>query len=345
MKQLPKPKPSTALALLWLLFCPPTLGAGDSTADGAKEQKPSAKNLCIAPDLEKDAWIDRMRKVAYRTVCGSAVWFDGFFGDEIAYEESDASFGRLGGNIQWDEFNGFKLRGSLKVKLTLPRFEKKVNAFVGRFDGDDFVADRSQGVSGLPSLFQEQTDQEWLAGLGYNPLRSARSRLDFDIGVDLDTPIDPFVKTRYRYNFFVNDRSLLRYRQTLFWRNQDGYGTTGILDFERLINSRFHSRWRGIATFSESTEGVDWQSTYTVYQYIGGTRALAYRAFIDGESDAPVSLYEYGFETLYRQNMAREWLFLEVGGRVFWPRQLPDEARETTYGLSLGFEMLFGHHP
>ncbi len=345
MNQLPKPKPSTALALLWLLFCPPILGAEDSTGPEAKKDKPSPLSLCLGSDLEKDAWIDRVRKIVDRTVCSSAVWFDSFFGEEIAYEESDASFGRLGGNVQWDEFNGFKLRGELKVKLALPRFEKKLNAFFGRFDGDDFVTDRRQAASGLPPLFQVQTDQEWLAGLGYSPLRSARSRLDFDIGVDLDTPIDPFVKTRYRYNLFVNDRSLLRYRQTLFWRNQDGYGTTGILDFERLINSRFHSRWRGITTFSESTEGVDWKSTLTVYQYIGDARALAYRAFIDGESDAPVSLSEYGLETLYRQKMSREWLFLEIGGRVFWPRQLPEEARETTYGLSLGFEMLFKHHP
>ena len=312
---------------------------------GSEPDDPDEPDPCAAPDLEHDEWVDRVRSAVYRTVCGSAVWFDGFFGEELSFEEGESSYGRLGMSVQWDEFNGVKYRGTFKAKLALPRFENRVNAFVGRYDKEEFVADRPESFSGLPEIFEQQTDQEWLAGFGYNPLRSARSRLDFDAGVDLDTPIEPFVKARYRYNVFADDRSLLRLRQTLFWRNQVGYGTTTIVDLERLISERAHTRWRNIATFSETTEGVDWRSTLTFYHYLGGKRAFAYSVEIDGETDAAMPVKEYGLEALYRQGIRREWLFLEVRGRVFWPQEEPGGPRETTYGIGVGFEMLFGRHP
>jgi hypothetical protein len=303
------------------------------------------KNVCDLPDLASVAWIDRMHHAVYRSVCGSAFWFDSFFGEEDAYRQRDATFGRAGLAPHWSEQDGFELKVRFKAKIHLPRLEKRLNAFLGNYDEDEFEQDRSPSFGGLPQVFQQNTDQEWLAGLGYSPLRGKRRRIDIDAGVKLDFPLDPFVRVRsQRYHFF-NEVSLLRFRQTLFWRGERGLGTTSHLDIERLLARNLHVRWSNLGTIAEAFDGVDWESRLTLYHYLGGSRAFAYELSVKGETEAPVTVESYGFEMIYRQSAFRDWFFLELRGGLAWPRYLPEEIREESFGVGFGFELLFGDHP
>lgn len=297
---------------------------------------------CSTFNLESDAWIDRMRQAVAQRVCASAVWFDSFFGDERLYEETDAPYGRLGVRVPWDERDGFDLDVDFRAKVVLPQAERRLNAFLRRGNRDDFITDSDDTFQDLPEVFRDVADDEWLLGLGYNPARSESARLDFDAGIKLDWPPDPFVKARYRKRMFVTDKRLGRFRQTLFWELDEGLGTTTRFDLERLVRPRLLARWRTVTTLSQSTEGVDWQTGLTFYQYLGGERAMAYQLGIFGETDDDVPLQDYVVQLIYRQKAFRDWLFIELRTSVSWPREELDEVRETNYGLGVGFEMKFG---
>ena len=53
----------------------------------------------------------------------------------------------------------------------------------------------------------------------------------------------------------------------------------------------------------------------------------------------------YGVEVRYRQQIFREWLFVEGRTSLTWPRETLDEERKINPGVGLGFEMYFGPMP
>jgi hypothetical protein len=71
-------------------------------------------------------------------------------------------------------------------------------------------------------------------------------------------------------------------------------------------------------------------------------RAIALELEIDGQTDAPVPLHNFGAKFAYRQSVLRRWLIMEVRTSLSWPRDLPQEERHISPGIGLGFEMLLG---
>ncbi len=322
------------------------VGSSAQADETPAEEKPAkVRPVCEIPELDSNTWLDRMHQAIARSVCGSAFWFDSFFGEEEADREHQATFGRIGARLQWSEYDELELHGRFKVKMPLPRFKKRINAFMGSYKEDEFETDRPETLGRLPEAFRETTDQDWLVGLGYSRLRGKRRRVDIDVGVRLASPLDPFVRLRFRRYRLLGDYSLLRFWQTLFWRGEKGLGTTSHIDLERALGTRYHLRWRNLGTVAEAIDGVDWESRLTLYQYLGGSRALAYEIISRGETDAEVTLKDYGLDVIYRQSAFRDWFFLEFRGGVAWPRDVPEETREASFGVGVGFELLFGKHP
>ena len=324
----------------------PVAAAQPAAAQSAEPEKADnpAYDRC-GNNPHSSVWLDKVGYGVYRSVCASATWLDSFFGGYRGDSERDSSFGRVGVGGSWDKFNGTSAKFRFKAKVQFPRTKNRLNAFVGRFEKDEFVRGQNEDVGSVPAVFQETQEKDWLLGFGYNPVRSARSRLDFDAGVRLDFPVDPFVKGTYRYYLFMNDKSLLRVAQTVFWTNQLEFGTTSRLDAERVVADNLHLRWQALGTIAQETEGLDWRSSLTLYQHLGGLRAIAWEAEIEGETDAPISLDHYGLRAIYRQRIFRDDLFLELQARLFWPRSIDHPEREATPGIGFGFEMLWGDQP
>jgi hypothetical protein len=71
------------------------------------------------PDELQTSWIDWLQRKVSRSVCGSAMWFDGLFGESGLYEEMDATYGRIFLGLWWDERDasgsGWSCRGSRTV--------------------------------------------------------------------------------------------------------------------------------------------------------------------------------------------------------------------------------------
>jgi hypothetical protein len=300
---------------------------------------------CAVPEDPRKAWVDRMRRGVFWTVCSTSRWFDGFYGDTNDYRDYRSSYGRLGIAVGYDEQRGSPdLDSRFKARFSFPNLERRIDAFVGRVDEQDFVEGRNEDFGALPRLFAE-TDTEWLLGLGYSPARDAKSRFDVDGGVRLDFPMDPFLRARWRTHHPLGAERLVRFSQTGFWRRSLGTGTTSQLDVERSLGPSLLSRWRTVGTVAERIDGLDWRTSLTLYHLIFETSAFAYQVEGKGETDADIPLTDLSVGIVYRQRMWREWFFLELRGRVHWPKQEEHEERQAETGFAIGFEILFGDHP
>jgi len=301
---------------------------------------------CGEPGSDENAWIDKVQRGVYTGVCGTARWFDGLFGNIRYDQDSDKTFGRVGLFEKYDRRDDFDTRLRLRARYSFPNLKNRLRLTLGRGDEQELVEQRSNNSqSPAPSSFQTVEDDAWLLGLGYSKRNPLQNGFDFGLGVKLDTPVDPYVKATYRHNFVFRGDTMLRLRETPFWRDSRGWGATTQVSLDHLATDNLLLRWDNVGTVAEDTEALDWGTAVSVYQSFSERRAISYTALLQGETGADVPLQNYGFETRYRQRVFRRWLFMELTASLTWPREELEEEREINPGVGIGFEMYFGPVP
>ncbi len=338
------------LACLGLLFCAAAAAQeqeGDPTAGseaGAVETATEEADPCASEYLEGRSWIDWLNRGLHRTACETALWFDHLFGDYRLDEKLEATYGRAFVGVVWDEDYGFEDDLSFRARLHFPNMERRLNAFIGRDDREDLLEDaQRRGATSLPRMFDPE-DDEWLVGLGYRPISSRNSDLDFDLGMNFNFPVEPWVRARYKHRSFLSETDLVRFRHTLFWERDDGWGLATRIDYEHAFPAGSMLRWRGAGKVSDITRGADWFTELSYYHRLGRRRALAHQIGANGETGAPVLVENYFVRFIYRQQILREWLFLEIGPALAWRREEPGRPRDSVPILRFGVEMLFGDY-
>ena len=288
--------------------------------------------------------IDKFQQQLYRTLCGAALWFDGLFGEEQHPAAAEDSSGRLEFSLAYSERDGAKFRTLFNARLRIPNLENKVEAFFGRDNDQEFVQGRNEGLALRPLFLNIDTEDHWVAGLGYGLPGSYKQKTDFRVGLSggVRTP-ETFAQGRFRRNWFIGDKGLIHFREIAFWTNREGFGATSVLDFDRILSPTRMFRWGNIATNSQDTHAWSWRSAFLLYQNLGERKAIAYEAYVRGETQAEVPLNEYGARTIYRRGLkSRPWLYGEFVVGYSWPRWELDEERKGSAAVAVGLEVLFG---
>ncbi len=281
-------------------------------------------------------------------MCGATAWFDGFFGDRRFDQATGATYGRISAGGYWDERNGWDTRIRFRARFALPSLRERGSIIVGRGDEQDLIDERNtSGGDPAPTPVRPDQEDSTFVGYGFDLLKSLPRSLSFSAGVRLDMPLEYIAKAKYRRVWQLSERNLLRLRPILYWKSEEGIGTTVNVDVDHVINSAFLFRWANFGNVSqyEEVEGVDWGTTFYLFQALSDKRALTYSTFARGETDAPVTFKNVGFEFRYRQRILRDWLFIEYIGGVSWPREFIDESRKANFGSGLRLEAYFGPAP
>ncbi len=314
--------------------------SGEAVSDEIAAQEAAATSC--DPHYAKGTLVDRLHSRLYRITCSSASWFDGLFSNKRYQEDYRATYGNLYAGSTWSQQGDFDKVLRFQARLYLPRMRNRLHAFVGRVDRDEFVTESANELRALPLAFNRNLDDSMLLGLGYSEPLKRRGSFDADIGTPTRWPPDPYVKGSYRYARPVGESNLIRFRETLFWQDSEGFGTTTRVDWDRVLTDDHLARWTASGTLSEITDGMSWYSTLTLYQVLGKERALAYEVAAGGHTDRAVPLTDYGFSTIYRQTIGRSWLWLELRAGVDWPREFPEQQRRSNLNAALAFELRYG---
>lgn len=295
---------------------------------------------------DEEKWLEIARASVERSVCVSAWRFDSLFGnrEEEELAEARAAYGRLRVGAKWDEQDGLDPELRMRATVPLPLMQRRMRAVIGRETDEEFIEDASREFLNDP-LVGESDDVNWLIGLGYDPIRGRNSRLSLGAGVKLQSPLNPYVKASYRYHTKLTDEVLARAQQTVFWENEEGFGTSTRAGIDWLLTGDRLLRWNNYLKLTQETRGTSWNTNVTVYQRVGERRAVALRTGVRGETGRQYSPVEYSVDLIYRQPFLRDWLFVEVRGGGGWLRKREAEPREFVPRALLVFEMVFGRHP
>lgn len=288
--------------------------------------------------------LERARRQLSITACASSAWLDGIFGDQMLYEEYRATYGTVSAGALWSEYDGFDPRLRFRVRLQLPQWDEHVSAFAGRVGEEDFISDVEDEFDALPTRqFGNLEEDSVLVGLGYSNPKRTGNDFDASVGVRLRTPLDPFVRARYEFIRGFAEHYVFTARETLFWQNSEGFGSTTRFYLDRALSERFLVRWANLGKFTEETKGLEWYSQVTLFQSVNDRVGLAWQAQIEGQTDNEVQITRTATRLIMRRQFRHpEWLVLELRGGVGWPREKLTEEREASIELGIALEMQFG---
>jgi hypothetical protein len=298
---------------------------------------------CKEIEPGQDTVLYRVRRTLAVTACASSAWLDGLFGDQFHYDAYRDTRGSVSLGSLWSEYDGFDPRLRARVRLRLPQWDERVSAFAGRVGERDYISDTEGEFDALPTRVFEGgfEDESVLVGLGYS--RPERTGNDFDvgIGVRVDLPLDPYARVRYEIVRTVAEHYVFRARETIFWQNSEGFGSTTRFNIDRALTENFLLRWNNIGKWTEETHGLEWFSEVTLFQNINDRTGVAWQNFISGATDNEVAITRYGLRSIVRRQLNPDWLYLEFRLGVSWPRNYLWEKRESSIEAGLAFEMQF----
>jgi hypothetical protein len=336
----PAPEPVTTPETPATPEAPEAPVAPSPTAQRApSSESKSLRELCRQHSEEN--WLDESRRRLTETFCGATLWFDGLFGGTAHVESARAVYGRVELSTLHTDFRGMDVNARVRLNYQLPNFERRFRLFLGR-DDRDVAADRQEGFAIRSAVFGLQQQEEWLAGLGYSPPGRFLSRIDLGVGARLRTAPVAFVQARYRHNRFVGNLDVWRMRETVFWENRAGFGSTSSIDWDHVLRRDTLFRWGTVGTFSQGSKGLEWRSATVLYHNLRKLRAVAGELFVRGATSAEVPLREYGARGIYRQPIGGPYLFGDLIVGYTWPQERRDEPRKGSAMVGLGVELWFG---
>jgi hypothetical protein len=295
-------------------------------------------------EFESEHWLDKTQAHTFTGMCKTVRWFDGLFGSDAVFDD-DKFGGRITIGFKVREDDGFDERVRVRIKSKLPNLSSRANAFIGRVDEDEFVSDSRQNPDSLASTAirrQDEDESEWLIGLGYSDPKKRKKGLDYSIGAKISSGLNPYARTRYRYKFKMPENHFLRASQTLFWQNDDGYGTTNNINYSHLIGENDILEWGNTIKFTQDEDQWEWINGANWYHRLQNNHAIVSRAFIRGEEENSESIPEYGVTLVYRMPFMRDWVFLEASLEHRWIKDSDEDEREESLGAGIQVIMEFG---
>jgi hypothetical protein len=332
------------LVLTLLLFLAPLAAAqkADRSADAPRdsEQVQEAREELIERSCRDDqdrpqSWLDRTHSYFNRQLCEPAAWFDGFFGDPRAFEETPVgTFIRLRNSLDWDERDGWSAGVRVRANIQLPRASERLRLLI---TSDDDLSGDFEDRSGIG----EGEDQTRL-GLRFIANASARSQLDVDGTVRVTSgKLNPRLRGRYRYVQGLSATTLARATQAIFWERDQGFGTTSRLDWEWLPNRDSLLRLTGEGTYSEGSEGIDWRGSVIGFRQLTPKTALRAELGAFGYTDPRFEAEEYFVALRYRRQFLRPWLFYELQPEYAWPLDSVNGDRGSDWRFRFTIEVQF----
>ena len=289
--------------------------------------------------------LDWSRRELFRFLCGTARWFDGFFGEQRYDDSADSVRGRIAYNAERREHAGMNEEARFSVRLPLPNLNHRFNVFFERDDERRTLAGRTDAepgaVAAVPGA-QESTQ----AGVGFQLSDVLDQLLDLRLGARIrDKKVDVFARAKYRKEFAETVSTQWRFSQTLFHARFDGFGETTALDFEAKLSEANLLRWSNNATWTQATERLDWRTGVALYRTLAANRAVVAEVAASGASKSAVDIANYGVRAAYRQTLGRPWLLGEIYVGQDYPKSVPEVARDRQFLAGLTVEVLFGRVP
>ncbi len=317
--------PSLVLSLPWM--------ASMSQTAQAQQAAQSADRSAGSTTVQL---MEQTRESARSTAEWLARGVDSWFGDKPFADGGKVTDGRLSLSLYKRQDEDFKIALRFNARFRLPNLEEKTYFFIGRDNVREIVTDKPGALSRQDQLLGDRSsDRSFFAGLG----RDFSDAVDFRIG--FRGGLKPYAQARYRKPWYLSDRDLVEFRETIFWTVQDHFGSTTALSYEHAYSRTLAGRWLNAATITQQNRKFEWSSSLGAYKAFGEQRLFTVEVLASGKQGSGVGVSDYGLQTKWEQPVYRDWMLGEVQIGHFWPRRDANTPRSKAWAAGVRLKLRF----
>ena len=271
-------------------------------------------------------WVDVGQSVAADQAQAMVEWVDEFFGDPTYDLEKAESFLRLEFENEWDQDDGNDFGATVRGKVQLPKLSKRLDLVFSDSDGDS--VDR-----------EEKEDQDNIS-LQYRVREGDRSRFDATMGFS-SGHLKPGV--RYRNEGELQSARSYRYVQRLQYEDGENFFTIAQGDLYQVFENTDVLRWSNRLKYGGHTQGMEWRTRMSLFQrYKSDTkRPLALNHFftVGGETQPDSFVKNYSLGTIWRRQVYRDFLFVELEPAINYRRAEYEDERDVAWSFVVRLEI------
>ena len=270
-------------------------------------------------------WVDSSHAYATDSAQGLVEWMDDFFGDPRYDTERAESFLRLEFIDDWGQEDGNDFKFRLRGQVQLPKISQRVHLVFSGEESDELEA--------------EERDEEDAIGLQLNLNEGKRSRLDLTMSYS-SSHFKPGV--RFRNEGALSDLYSYRFTQRVQYEDGENFFSTTLADLNRAVGENATWRWSNRFVYGERTEGLEWRTRFALRQrlYEDSKRplALSYFAVMNGVTRDENFVKNYRLGVLFRRQIYRDFLFVELEPAYNLRRREYEVEREGQWSVVLRLE-------
>ena len=304
-----------------------SMGSAALAADGRcdPEQGPCPPGM-EAEEAEQEGWIDDSYEYVTARSDALAIWLDSFFGVPTADRESADSILRLRTEVELDEADGTESKIRLRGKVNLPQLNRRLSLVFSDEDED------------YQEVVPDSTNKHNDVGVQLRLSDRRSSRAWFSLSTN--SSLDLRARLRYKYIRMLGEDWRVQLGETLYWKQDDGFGLLSRVDLDYLLDVDRMVRWTNQVDDGEETAGAEWGSRLSYQVRLDSRQALSYFTAVSGSTDPDYLTHSYGFGVRYRRNVLRPWIFFEMEPSHVWRREGLEEAREPVWMLTFRLEFI-----
>ncbi len=304
-------------------------------------KKSSMKNHCEFMGYDRVPWLDKAHNALSTGVCNQAVRIDRFFGNLSYHDNYPSSFWRVRNTFSLidKEKVALEFNPKIKAKIHLPNMKKKLNLVISDDEEDSQLSTQDSSNKITPININEKKVENVSTKIQWTSHKKKGRTNKFDIGLRYKHGLRPFVRDTLDFAYMLNEKSTLNLYQSIFWKDEEGYGETSEVVIERLTQITNLIRFSYSATFSENSLGIDLFNQLTYYIPIDDFRIVSFSLYSLSHTHPSYFTENTGFGIRYRKRAYSDWLFLEFEPEITWPEE---RDRNPTSAFHFRIEAQFG---
>lgn len=301
---------------------------------------------CASPGIELPAEVmsepsiledfDSPRDILSEEIVKFSTEIDHFFGDPRYFQENNKSVVQVFLNQSVAESGNFVTWIDGQAKIDLPAAQRRFQ-LVLESDPEKKTTTTTRQDQVVPAK-DNKVPTQYAAALRYEKAQEGLWHYSADSGVNIQFPLDPFVRTRGSYELPLEDWKL-KLALTVYWFNTIGLGQTTQYDMEHVLSKDLLFRATTTANCLEFPQLCSFRQDLSFFHTLDERSALLYQMSVLGDDNPKLRETSYVLLTRFRYKMHREWMYFEVSPQIFFPRT---DSFKLNASLLLRLEMLFG---
>lgn len=276
-------------------------------------------------------------------VMGRAI--DRYLAGDRAMAEDNETYMKVQLSQRWIEQGEWESDNDLKFRLDLPATKRRYRVVLNY--RPDFEGESLEQRTLPSSQVQSTSEDKSLFAGAVRTMKDEAERWEgrMQAGIKVRWPLDPFVRLNSRREFALGSEWSLTSRNEASWFAEDGFSANQSLAFDRALSTNLLFRSTSSVQWREEEDTLEMGQVLDLFHQLDDRRLLDYQVGVLGNSYSNPQVNIYYISLIYRQDLYRRWLYLNVVPQLAYLREDEPWNQSNDYddelSLLVGIEVFF----